>query len=261
GALPAAGRSSGRGVTLALIDTGVALHHPDLQGRHIERRNVVDSDQAAYETDLHGTQLAGVMVATVNNALGIAGIAPEAKVLAIKACWHPSDANRRASCNSFTLAQGLAAAVKGGAQLINLSLGGPSDPLLARLATAAQDRGISIIGAAPEPGAPRGFPVDVPGVIEVAMDEQAGAAPQSLRAPGLDILTLSKAGHYDYASGSSLAAAQVSAVAALLLQHEPDMRPARLATLLRTSRGPTGLVNACAALAAQGRNAACPLSP
>ena len=260
-ALPAAARSSGRGVTVALIDTGVALRHPDLQGRRIERRNVVDSDETAYEGDLHGTQMAGVMVATVNNALGIAGIAPEAKVLAIKACWHPPEASRRATCNSFTLAQGLAAAVKGGAQVINLSLGGPNDPLLARLAAAAQDRGISVVGAAPEPGVQRGFPVDVPGVIEVAAAEQGAGAAQVLRAPGRDILTLSAAGHYDFASGSSLAAAQASAIAALLLQHEPGLRPARLAALLRQSQRGAGLINACAALAALRQGLGCAASP
>lgn len=260
-ALPSISRSDGRGVTVALIDTGVAARHPDLQGRRIERHNVVDGNEAAYYTDLHGTQLAGVMLATVNNGLGIAGIADQAKLLAIKACWHSLVPGRRASCNSFTLAQGVAAAVQGGAQLINLSLGGPSDPLLTRMALAALTRGISIIGAAPEGGVIRGFPVDVPGVITVAAIEQNEGSASELRAPGRDILTLTPSGHYDYASGSSLAAAQVTAISALLLQHEPGMSPKRLAAVLRQSAGPAGAVNACAALASLRRPVRCEMQP
>ncbi len=132
--------SRGRGVRIALIDTGLASDHPDLQGRIDVQRNFVDNDAKRFQLDRHGTAIAGVIAANADNGVGIAGVAPEARLLALKACWQLQDGQDDARCNTFTLAQALASAIELKAKIINLSLTGPPDPLLSALAEKARAR-------------------------------------------------------------------------------------------------------------------------
>jgi hypothetical protein len=249
--------SRGSGVRVALVDTGVDVAHPDLRGRVEAQRNFVDADAAAFARDVHGTAVAGVIAAIANNGIGIAGIAPDVRLLAYKACWADPAGRDSAVCNSFTLAQAIAAAIATRADVINLSLAGPSDPLLTRIVREGQRKGAVFVGAAPPDGAARGFPGDVPGVLMVDAPGRRSGTPAALVAPGTDVLTLVPGAHYDFASGSSLAAAQTSAVVALLLAADKRLRGDELARLLeRTSQtvtSPDGrfvAINACAALVA-----------
>lgn len=202
----------GEGTQVAVIDTGIDLTHPDLQGRVALVRDFVGR-QAAGER--HGTEVAGVIAATANNATGIVGVAPGTQLLSLRSCW-AMGAAEPARCNSFTLAQGLVAAMAAGADIINLSLGGPRDPLLEQLTRQALDRGIVVVAALPASGRREGFPSSLPGVVTVAMSEDGAPSSGQLAAPGRRILTLTPGGGYDYASGSSLATAHVSGAAALL---------------------------------------------
>ncbi|WP_082596100.1 S8 family serine peptidase [Rhizobacter sp. Root16D2] len=244
-------RARGEGVRIALIDTGVDTTHPDLHGRIVATRDFVDGRAAQFDADRHGTEVAGVIAAVANNRQGIVGVAPQATLSVYKACWQrPATEGGGARCNSFTLAQALGASIDDGARIINLSLGGPDDPLLARLVGTALGRGRIVIGAMPPDGRPHGFPTGIAGVIAVdTADGAANAAPDKvLRAPGRDILTLEPGGRYDYASGSSLAAAHASAVAALLLEAVPAQGAAAVRTALERSRSGAS-INACEALA------------
>jgi hypothetical protein len=261
--IPAAHRwSRGRGVKVAVIDTGIDTHHPDLAGRISETRNFIDSDQERFERDRHGTSVAGLIAALAGNSEGIVGVAPEVKVIALKACWQLESTSDAAVCNSFTLAQGLAAAIDAGANIINLSIAGPSDPLLEELVSVADRGGVVVVGAAPPAGAvmagtSAGFPASVPGVIAVDSSRPRSSASNYIHAPGDDIFTLAPAGEYGFASGSSLATAQVSGVVALLLSRQRHLTSDQVRTLLTgaTERVPTpdgelASLNACAALAA-----------
>lgn len=245
GVLQAHRCSRGQGLRIAVVDTGVDTSHPDLQGAATRSANFVDRDEARFQRDLHGTEVAGVIAARPGNARGIVGIAPDAQLIALKACWERGDG--RAACNSFSLAQALAGAIDRGAQVINLSLGGPHDELLTRLVQAAQARGAVVVGAMPPGGARDGFPVGIPGVIAVG-DGRSG----ELAAPMREVLTLTPGGRYDFASGSSIAAAQVSGLAALLLERRPGLDGTALERMLRSS-GP----NACRALAALDAGCRC----
>ena len=80
--------SQGRGVEVALVDTGVDVAHPDLKGRIRGTHNLVDDDAAAFSRDRHGTEVAGVIAAVGDNRQGIVGIAPKATLSVYKACWH-----------------------------------------------------------------------------------------------------------------------------------------------------------------------------
>ncbi len=261
-AVPEAQRwSLGRGVRVAVIDTGVAVDHADLQGRIAESRNFVDDDATQFRRDRHGTAVAGVIAAVANNNVGIVGIAPEVGLLAYKACWETA-AKDAASCNTFTLARALAAAIEARADIVNLSLAGPDDPLLTRLVRSAQRAGIIFVGAAPP--AKGGFPIDIEDVIGVETSEARSRRRGLITAPGEDIFTLTPAGHYDAASGSSLAAAEVSAMVALLHARDRRLDAARARRLLEGSERPfetaTGVrsaINACEAIAALDRRMSC----
>lgn len=235
----------GDGVRVAVIDTGVDTGHPDLRGVATTTANFVDGDSARFQRDRHGTEVAGLIAAQPGNATGIVGVAPGARLMALKACWEQADG--RSSCNSFTLSQALAAAIDRGAQVINLSLGGPPDPLLSKLLRVALSRGTVVVGAVPPGGERTGFPLGEPGVIGV---QDANAAAASLiGAPGREVLTLMPGGRYDFASGTSMAAAHVSGLAALLLQHQPGLDGPRVERLLRGSASTaTAPLDACRAL-------------
>jgi hypothetical protein len=239
--------SAGAGVRVAVVDTGAATGHPDLQGRIAATRDFVTGP--GFDTDRHGTQVAGVIAAVGNNREGIVGIAPQARLDVHKACWQRDAApGAPARCNTFTLAQALAAVLTSEARIVNLSLGGPADPLLDRLLAELLKQGRVVIGALPPDGRRGGFPTGTPGVIAVASAGQAGGAADVVLAPGQDVLTLQPGGSYDYASGSSLAAAHVSGVAALLLSAEPRLTADRLRGLL--APGGTSPLNASTALQA-----------
>jgi hypothetical protein len=244
----------GRGIKVALVDTGIDREHPGLQGRVLRQLDFVGAKAFPPAEEAHGLAVAGVIAARANQELGMVGVAPQAELLALRACWHTDPVH--AVCNSFTLARGIAAAVDHGADVINLSLTGPPDPLLERLLTAAMKQKVVVIGAVPESGT-AGFPTTVRGVIPVRSAELAGMTRAGeLPAPGHNILTLRPGGGYELASGSSLAAAHISGVVALLLERRGDLASADLHELLSTYTEPVmregsnvRVVNACRALA------------
>ncbi len=255
--------SRGRNIRVAVIDTGVDAQHPDLSGRVELGGNYVDTSAATLRNDRHGTQVAGLIAAAANNGIGIVGIAPEVKLLAFKACWHDVAANA-GRCNSFTLAQALVGAIDAGVDIINLSLIGPADPLLAALVDKAVGAGMIVVGAAGRDLDAHAFPAGLPQVLAVAEAEAERADPRLLRAPGRDLVTLVPEGHYDFASGASLATAQVSGVIALLLARNHRLRTPDVLRILQastqarqTSRGPLKSINACAALSLLLDQASC----
>jgi hypothetical protein len=246
----------GAGVVVAVVDTGADTTHVDLRDAQMTSANFVDDDGRQFLRDFHGTAVAGIIAATPGNGVGIVGIAPDAQLMLLKACWQTGH-GAGAQCNSLTLAQALSKAIDRGAQVINLSLGGPPDDLLARLVRQAIAKGIVVVGAVPPGDDRRGFPVGIPGVIAV----REGAAPTTsdagLSLSGRDILTLSPGGHFDFSSGSSLATAEISAVAALLLQHDPHLTGAAIEKLLRDTASPgTEVPDAFQAVAAIDRSCA-----
>src|SRR5882757_9921905 len=204
--------SRGEGVRVAIIDTGVDIQHPDLRGSIAGAANFVDADDAQFRRDRHGTEMAGVIAAVANNREGIVGVAPNARLLIYKACWQARSDADAARCNSFTLARALTAAFAAHAQIVNLSLAGPDDPLLGDLIREGQHRGVLFVGAAAADAGGQPGLMRHAGVIEVASADSQSATDTVLYAPGREILTLLPGGHYDFASGASIATAQVSGV-------------------------------------------------
>lgn len=246
--------TQGGGVHVAVVDTGADMSHPDLHDHVRDAGDAVDGDAANYSGDRHGTEVAGIIAAEGDNHQGMVGMAPKARISVYKACWYP-EADKGARCNSFTLAKALAAVNDTDARIVNLSLGGPADPLLGRLLAQLLERGRIVVAAMPPGGGTGGFPDNAPGVLVVRSSDTTPAAPGILSAPGKDILTTQPGGGYDFSSGSSMAAAHVSGILALLLSISPRLDAATARDiLLRTSTISHGVleVDAAAAVAALG---------
>jgi subtilisin family serine protease len=254
-------QSTGRGVKVAVVDTGVDGDHPDLRDRLIASENFVQDGERTFKEDQHGTAVAGI-IAALDDGSGIAGVAPDAEILALKACWQPATGSARALCSSWTLAKAVDHALRAGAQVINMSLTGPPDALLVRLLEAADAKGVTVVAAALENAADGpGFPASLPSVLAVVASDAEGTVPipawqsskLAIAAPGVDVLTLVPPTRYDFQSGSSLAAAHVSGVVALLLQRNARLTPADISsrlsrTALRGDSASIGIVDASAAL-------------
>jgi len=108
-----------------------------------------------------------------DNGTGIAGIAPDAEVYALRACWPDKPGSLAAHCNSFTLALALDQAIRLDSRIVNLSLSGPEDPLLRQLIEKALAKGIIVIAAVPGKDQIGGFPANIPGVIAVGQGGEA----------------------------------------------------------------------------------------
>jgi len=245
--------ATGRNVSVAELDSGVELDHPDLAGQISVAENFVD--QGPYPAEMHGTAVAGIIAARADNGIGIAGVAPGAHLMALRACWQ---VDATANCNSFTLAKALQFALARGATVINMSVTGPQDKLLNLLLDAALVQGVTVVGAVDPQTAGGGFPASHPGVIAVASEnsDNAGAPAAAVAAPGRDVPTTLPQARWGFVDGSSFAAAHVSGLVALLQQISPSLGPEQMRSLLlmassseRVGQYGGRRIDACAAIA------------
>jgi hypothetical protein len=273
--------SSGEGVTVALIDTGVDVTHPELAARIAEAVDVTDFGMTP---DRHGTAVAGLIAGEADNGVGAYGMAPRARVLAIKACQPESRTAVASRCWSSTLAKGLDLALARNARIINMSLGGPQDQVLQKVVAAALAKSALIVAAAGNGGADAAppFPAATPGVLAVtAVDarvrlygEDTLGSFVSLGAPGVNVpVPVPQETYPGQLSGSSMAAAHASGIAALLLSKAPMATGEQLRSALESSARPyasgsptpgagRGTIDACAAARALiGEACASPSGP
>lgn len=246
--------ATGKGVTVAVIDSQVDLRHPDLAGRVELSRNLVDGGFFRSEAEIHGTAVAGVIASVANNTEGIVGVAPDVELEVLRACWSVDETTSGARCSSFSLAQALEAALELGPSIVNLSLAGPEDPLLASMLDVAIERHIVIVAAVLETSDGVAFPASHPGVIAARSElSHAGSnLPLIVSAPGSEVLTTTPHASYAFLSGNSLAAAHVSGVIALLRERDQDIGAGEIVQLLAetaTSEGSMHSINACRAVA------------
>jgi subtilisin family serine protease len=235
--------STGEGVRVAVIDSGIDAVHPELSGAVESAFDALGGGEAAHA---HGTGIAGIIAAHGR----LTGAAPSARLIAIRAFGAQKSG---ATSTSFVLLKSLDYAMSHGAQIINMSFAGPQDPALRRGLGVAADKGITLVAAAGNDGpkSPPLYPGADPRVIAVtatdASDRLFAAANRgsyvAIAAPGVDILTALPDGKYGVSSGTSLSAAFVSGLAALMLARNPALTPddLRLA-LTKAARdlGPAG---------------------
>jgi len=234
---------TGKGITVAVIDSRIEAGHPDLAGQISLSADFATGGTAGAE--LHGTGIAGVIAAKADNGVGIVGVAPRAHLMALRACWQLAaqpPASPVTVCDSLSLAKALHFAIEHNAQVINMSLSGPQDRLLGRLIEIALARGQAVVGAFDRAVPGGGFPASWPGVIAVS-DEATNAA-GVYTAPGRDVMTTQPGGHWYLVNGGSYAAAHVSGLVALLREKRRADGPVAFVS----TRAGGGTIDACATL-------------
>ena len=244
--------ATGRGVIVAVVDSKIEVGHPDLAGQFVANKDFVTGKRAPSE--FHGTGVAGVIAAKAGNGAGIVGVAPNARLMALRACSQASGAPRTgpATCSSLNVAKALHFAIDRGAHVINLSFSGPKDRLFAELIGIALRRGVSVVASFDRRKPNGGFPASYPGVIAVA-DEALRSLPQHVyAAPGRDVPTTRPGGKWHLVNGSSYAAAHVSGLVALVRQSRGNR------SRLVLSRHPgSRTIDACATLVGTSRDCDC----
>ena len=226
--------SRGESVPIAVIDSGIDANHPEIVGRIVKRFDAVGGPFQPHE---HGTGMAGAIIAHAQ----LTGISPRADILAARA-FAPGQA-AGASGTSFHILKAMDWSIREGARVINMSFAGPRDPMMTRAIQVAAERRIAMIAAMGNegPNAPISYPAADPNVIAVTAVDQRGqifeAATRgdyvAVAAPGVEVLLPAPQGGYQISSGTSVAAAHVSGIAALILARQPTLDPAALRQILR----------------------------
>jgi subtilisin family serine protease len=260
--LPDAHRlAKGDRILIAVIDSQVDASHPDLAGAIAGSFAASEDAERAHP---HGTGMAGAIAARRT----MLGIAPGVGLLTVRAF---SAQGGSAEGTTFNILKGIDWAATQGARIINMSFAGPPDPRLRDELNRAYRKGIVLIAAAGNagPNSPPLYPAADPNVIAVtatSADDKLFAGANrgnyiAVAAPGVDIFAPAPDGAYQFTTGTSVAAAEVSGVAALLIERNPSLTPAEVRKILMDTAkdlGPkgrdrdfgAGLVNALRALAA-----------
>ncbi len=227
-------------VTVAVVDTGVDLKHPDLAGRLVDGTNILQAKQAPQDDNGHGTAVAGVIAAVTGNGQGIAGIAPNARIMPIKAVG----ANGKG--DEEQLGQGIRYAVDNGADIVVLSLGlHLYSPYLAEIVAYAESKGVLLVAATGNEGKTVRYPAAYPTVVAVGGASVTNEyKPLSNFGPEVDLIapwfvfTTGNGGAYVSKEGTSMAAPQVAGAVALMLGLDPELTPGDVRERLRQSALP-----------------------
>ncbi|WP_456318517.1 S8 family peptidase [Priestia megaterium] len=211
---------SNSSIKIAIVDTGVQLNHPDLTSKLLSGYNFVDGNTNPSDGNGHGTHVAGIAAAATNNVSGIAGMAPLASILPLRALDNTGNGTLTNIANAIIYA------ADQGAQVINLSLGGSQGSVtLENAINYAWDKGSTILAAAGNEGTNTlTYPAYYENAIAVAStdsnDQKSSFSNYGtwveVAAPGSNILSTYIGSNYAYLSGTSMACPHVAGLAALL---------------------------------------------
>ncbi|MCX7669051.1 MAG: S8 family peptidase, partial [Anaerolineae bacterium] len=235
-------------ITVAVVDSGLALAHPEFAGRVVPGWDFVNADADPSDDQGHGTHVAGIIAAAMDNGLGTTGVAPGASILPVKVL------NAMNTGSWADIAAGIVYAADRGAQIINLSLGGPvDDTVLLDAVRYAAGKGALLVAAAgnvPDGGA--FYPASYPEVMAIGATDSNDARWTScnygdyleVMAPGANIWstywTAANPVAFASKSGTSMATGYVSGLAALLLSANPQLAATDLRLIIRRSADDLG---------------------
>ena len=234
--------ATGEGTVIAVVDTGVDLEHPDLQGKLVPGYDVVDGDDQPDDGNGHGTHVAGIAAAATGNGVGVAGTAPGAKIMPVRVLGDDGSGSDEA------IAEGIDWAIDNGADVINLSLGetgviarlSKGGPLNAAIRRAAAEDVVVVAASGNEGAAKRAYRIGVPVLVVNAIDQSGEVASfsnvgdqRAVSVPGVQILSTAPltpsniwpegTDGYEELDGTSMAAPLVSGLAAILVGRGYDV--------------------------------------
>ena len=228
-------------VTIAIVDSGVDLGHPDLAGKLVPGTDIVNNDNDPQDDNGHGTHVAGIAAAMTNNLVGVAGVSWGARIMPVKVL----DALGGGSTSN--VAAGIVWAADHNADVINLSLGCgilscPDPPVtLGNAIEYAYGKGITLVAAAGNLGTSFVYyPARFPHVIAVAATDQldthwtlSNFGPEvDVSAPGVQIYSTYRGNIYRYLDGTSMSSAFVSGLAAILRGLPTYVSPDQVADII-----------------------------
>lgn len=229
--------AGGQGVTIAILDTGVDATHPDLAAKMVSGWNMYDNNSDTRDVHGHGTAVAGTAAAAGNNAIGVAAVAPNAKIMPMRI------ANPSGYAYYSTIAQALNWAADNGANVANISFLGVAGS--ASIQSAAQyfrNKGGLTVVSAGNNGVDEGIAPNDDIIAVAATDANDAKTSWSsfgsfvdVSAPGAGIWTTMNGGGYGAWSGTSFASPVVAGVAALMKSANPLLTPGEIESLLFAS--------------------------
>jgi subtilisin family serine protease len=226
-------------VIIGVVDTGVDLNHPDLQGRLLSGYNTISPDSKPSDDVGHGTHVAGIISANVNNREGIAGMTWNNKILPVKAL------DQSGAGTSYSVAEGIIWAADHGAKVINLSLGNYADAnFLHEAIKYAYNKDIVIVAATGNDNTERpGYPAAYPEVLSVSATnynmQRASFSNYGdyidVMAPGESIASTYPNNQYAALSGTSMASPHVAALAGLIRSVNPKLKNTEVMDIIRSN--------------------------
>ncbi|NDI36824.1 S8 family serine peptidase [Chengkuizengella sediminis] len=223
-------------IKIAIVDTGIDLHHPDLIDNLVEGINILDESVPPQDDNGHGTNVAGIVGASGNNVIGVSGILWNAQIMPIKAL------DEQGKGNETDLGEGIQYAVENGAQIVVLSLGLHSaSPYLQEIVQYAENHGVLVVAASGNDGQHSiQYPAAYPTVLAVGglyndktIPEKSNFGQEIDVVAPWKVYTTGLGGSYTYNVGTSMAAPQVAAAAALIWSQYPELEPAQIRNLIR----------------------------
>jgi subtilisin family serine protease len=236
---------SGKGVTVAICDTGVNAAHPDLAGQVVNGWNTSANNADTSDIYGHGTKVAGVVAATANNLVGGASVAPAAKILAMR-ITDSSDGSAYIS----DMAECVTWAADNGARVANISYSGAAGSATVwNAGSYMMSKGGLVVVAAANAATDPGYDNSPYVFTAAATDSGDNRASYSnygkfvdIAAPGSSIFTTERGGGYATVSGTSFASPNAAAVAALVLSTNPALQPTDVTAIITSSAKDLGTV-------------------
>ncbi|HEY9841260.1 MAG TPA: S8 family peptidase [Candidatus Obscuribacterales bacterium] len=239
-------------VLIGVVDSGVDVTHPDLRAKIVDTFNSADNNKDVKDFVGHGTHVAGIASAMTNNGMGVAGVAPECGILAVKVASGDSGYP-----STEGIANGVMWAADHGAQVINLSLGSRQESkAITDAVKYALSKNVTVVAATGNDGGRvMSYPAAVPGVVAVGATDSKDARARysnygpwvSVTAPGSDILStfplntnLIGQTEYGQISGTSMATPFVTGLAALIRSKYPTMPQVMVKQVLESSTDDKG---------------------
>ncbi|RHW43597.1 peptidase S8 [Neobacillus notoginsengisoli] len=250
--LPAIGTENGwaisrgsKNITIALVDTGVDLDHPDLKNRIVRGYNVLKDNNDPNDDNGHGTHVAGIIASETNNGRGVAGITWYNKIMPVKAM------GKKGYGTTFDIAKGIYWATDNGAKVINLSLGNyqPSRALKEAIDYAYSRDVVLVAAAGNDHSRQRTYPASYPQVLAVSAIDHEGALAEfsnygtyvDVAAPGVYIPSTYFKKQYAALSGTSMASPHVAGLAGLIRSENPKLSNRQVAKIIKRSAADSGI--------------------